>query len=89
MHIPSAVLPWLSPPPQESPLRLPVFTALLNLSSANDEPHILQVSHADVEEWLKEWEITPSEKRAFLEPLVDVFFGQDNCTFLCSFISTS
>ena len=34
---------------------------------------MLQVSRADVEKWLKEWEVTPTEKSAFLKTLVDVF----------------
>ncbi|KAF8263947.1 hypothetical protein EI94DRAFT_1772790 [Lactarius quietus] len=58
---------------RESSLRLPVYYALLDLASTNDELHVLQVSRADVEKWIKEWEITPSEKSAFLERLVDVF----------------
>jgi translation initiation factor 3 subunit M len=59
--------------PRESPLRLPVYSALLDLASTNDELHGLQVSRADVEKWIKEWEITPSEKSTFLERLVEVF----------------
>ena len=59
--------------PRDSPLHLPVYIALLDLSSPNDKLHISQVSRADVEKWLKGWEITPSEKSAFLEHLVDVF----------------
>lgn len=59
--------------PQQSSLRLPIYNALLDLASANDELLVLRVSRADVENWLKEWEVTPSEKSAFLERLVDVF----------------
>jgi translation initiation factor 3 subunit M len=59
--------------PRQSALRLPVYNALLDLASTNDEVHVLQVSRTDVEQWLKDWEITPSEKSAFLERLVDVF----------------
>ncbi|KAI0296093.1 hypothetical protein B0F90DRAFT_1811347 [Multifurca ochricompacta] len=38
-----------------------------------DELHVLQLSRADVEKWLKEWEITPEEKSTFLKTLVEVF----------------
>ncbi|KAH8989688.1 PCI-domain-containing protein [Lactarius akahatsu] len=59
--------------PRQSALRLPVYNALLDLASSNDELHVLQVSRTDVEQWIKEWEITPSEKSTFLERLVEVF----------------
>ncbi|KAH8988769.1 PCI-domain-containing protein [Lactarius hatsudake] len=59
--------------PRQSALRLPVYNALLDLASANDELHVLQVSRTDIEQWIKEWEITPSEKSTFLERLVEVF----------------
>ncbi|KAH9983835.1 PCI-domain-containing protein [Russula vinacea] len=66
--------------PRQSALRLPVYTALLELASSNDELHVLQVSRSDVEKWLKEWDITPSEKSAFLKTLVDVFSKADQQT---------
>ncbi|KAH9168178.1 PCI-domain-containing protein [Lactarius sanguifluus] len=59
--------------PRQSALRLPVYNALLDLASTHDELHVLQVSRTDVEQWIKEWEITPSEKSTFLERLVEVF----------------
>jgi len=59
--------------PRHSALRLPVYRTLLELASSNDELHVLQVSRSDVENWLKEWDITPTEKSAFLKTLVDVF----------------
>jgi hypothetical protein len=59
--------------PRQSTLRHPVYTALLKLASSNDELHVLQVSRSDVEKWLKEWDITPTEKSAFLKTLVDTF----------------
>lgn len=46
---------------------------LLELASSNDELQVLQVSRADVDKWLKEWDISPAEKSAFLKTLVDVF----------------
>jgi len=59
--------------PRHSALRLPVYKTLLELASSNDELNVLQVSRSDVEKWLKEWDITPTEKSAFLKTLVDVF----------------
>ncbi|KAF8462486.1 PCI-domain-containing protein [Russula ochroleuca] len=59
--------------PRQSALRFPVHTALLELASSNDELQMLQVSRSDVEKWLKEWDITPTEKSAFLKTLVAVF----------------
>ena len=59
--------------PRQSALRLPVIKTLLELASSNDGLHALQVSRSDAEKWLKEWDITPAEKSAFLKTLVDVF----------------
>ncbi|KAH9971432.1 PCI-domain-containing protein [Lactifluus volemus] len=59
--------------PRQSALRLPVYKALLDLASSNDELQALQVSRADVERWLQEWEISSAEKSAFLETLVVAF----------------
>lgn len=69
--------------PRESALRLPIYNALLDNASTNDELHVLQVSRTDVEKWLKEWEITPSEKSAFLERLVEVFSKAGQPYVLC------
>jgi translation initiation factor 3 subunit M len=44
---------------------------------------VLQVSRTNVEKWMKEWEITPSEKSAFLERLVDVFSKAGQPYVLC------
>ncbi len=68
---------------RQSALRLPVYNTLLDLASTNDELHELQVSHADIEKSLKEREITPSEKGAFLERLVDVFSKAGQPSVLC------
>ena len=59
--------------PRESALRPSVYKALFELASSNDELHVLQVSRAEVEKWLKEWDVTPAEKCAFLKTLVDGF----------------
>jgi translation initiation factor 3 subunit M len=34
---------------------------------------VLQVSRAEVEKWLKKWDIAPAEKSAFLKTLVNIF----------------
>lgn len=75
--------------PRHSALRLPVYKTLLELASSNDELHVLQVSRSDVENWLKEWDITPTEKSAFLKTLVDVFSkaGQPYVPFPSPFTS--
>ena len=46
---------------------------LLELTNSNDEVHVLQLSRADVDKWLNEWDVAPAEKSAFLKTLVDVF----------------
>jgi len=53
--------------PRQPALCLPVYNALLDFSSTNHVLHVLRVSHADVENWPKEWEVTPLEKSTFLE----------------------
>ncbi len=69
--MPSAVL--FNTLPRPSALRPLVYKVLLELASSNDELQVLQVSRADVDKWLKEWDISPAEKSAFLKTLVDVF----------------
>ncbi|KAI0265916.1 hypothetical protein BC834DRAFT_924157 [Gloeopeniophorella convolvens] len=59
--------------PRTSALRLPVYTTLVELASANDELHVLHVSRADVEKWLGEWAVPADTKAAFLQTLADVF----------------
>ena len=45
----------------------------MQLASANDELEQLQLSEAEVERWLTEWNISSEEKSAFLKLLVDAF----------------
>ena len=59
--------------PRSLSLRLPVYTSIIELASANDELEVLQLSQADTEKWLQEWDISSSEKSAFLKALVDAF----------------
>ena len=57
--------------PRISPLRVRVYNVLLETATANDELDVLQLSRADVENWLTEWDISPDEKSEFLERIVD------------------
>jgi translation initiation factor 3 subunit M len=50
-----------------------VYNTLLDLATSNDELEVLQLSRADVEKWLLEWEITPDEKSAFLKRIVTAY----------------
>ena len=64
--------------PRPSPLRLQVNRALVQLANANDELEQLQLSEAEVERWLTEWDVSPEEKSAYLKTLVDVFAESDD-----------
>ncbi|KXN92352.1 Eukaryotic translation initiation factor 3 subunit M [Leucoagaricus sp. SymC.cos] len=59
--------------PQTSPLRLSVYSVILQLASANDQLETLQLQRPTVEKWLTEWQISPEEKSRFLKSLVDAF----------------
>jgi translation initiation factor 3 subunit M len=59
--------------PRQSPLRLPVYTALLQIAVSNDELEVLGLTRADVEKWLNEWQISAEEKSAFMKSIVDAF----------------
>ncbi|TFY82705.1 hypothetical protein EWM64_g1301 [Hericium alpestre] len=59
--------------PRTSELRLSVYKTLLDLASSRDELDVLQLSREDVQKWLEEWAVSPSDKTAFLKTLVDVF----------------
>jgi len=56
--------------PRTSALRLPVYKILLGLADAKDELSVLQLSHASVERWLDEWDISTAEKREFIQSLI-------------------
>ncbi|KAF7294350.1 Eukaryotic translation initiation factor 3 subunit M [Mycena chlorophos] len=64
--------------PRKSPLRLTVYSALLDLAIANEELEALQLTRTDVEKWLGEWDISAEQKSAFLKTLADAYekFGQ-------------
>ncbi|KAG0702392.1 hypothetical protein DFH29DRAFT_921438 [Suillus ampliporus] len=59
--------------PRNSPLRLPIYTALLKVAAANGELETLRLSRKDVEQWLQEWNISSEERSQFLKSIVDAF----------------
>ncbi|KAJ6616235.1 PCI domain-containing protein [Mycena sp. CBHHK59/15] len=59
--------------PRKSPLRLSVYTTLLDLATSNDELDALQLSRLDVEKWLREWDISAEDKSAFLKSIADAY----------------
>lgn len=59
--------------PRKSPLRLAVYTNLLDLATANDGLDTLQLARIDVEKWLREWDISSEEKSTFLKTLADAY----------------
>ena len=63
--------------PRKSALRLPVYNALLQVATANDQLDLLGLSIEDVEKWLGEWAVTPEEKSAFLKSIVDAYDKSD------------
>ncbi|KAG5639667.1 hypothetical protein H0H81_005850 [Sphagnurus paluster] len=50
-----------------SPLRLLVYTALIQTTSANGDLDTLQITRTQIERWLSEWDISQSEKADFLK----------------------
>ncbi|KAJ6515439.1 PCI domain-containing protein [Mycena sanguinolenta] len=59
--------------PRKSPLRLAVYTSLLDLATANEDLAALQLSRVDVNKWLREWDISSEEKSKFLKTIVDAY----------------
>lgn len=59
--------------PRTSALRLPIYTALLQVAAANGELETLRLSRKDVEQWLQEWDISREERSQFLKSIVDAF----------------
>ena len=59
--------------PRQSPLRLPVYDALLRVASSNDNLEVLGLTQADVEKWLGEWKISSEDKSVFLKSIVDAY----------------
>ncbi|KAG1718160.1 uncharacterized protein EDB91DRAFT_1352529 [Suillus paluster] len=59
--------------PRNSALRLPIYTALLEVAAANGQLETLRLSRKDVEQWLQEWNISSEERTQFLKSIVDAF----------------
>ncbi|KAF7352413.1 Eukaryotic translation initiation factor 3 subunit M [Mycena venus] len=59
--------------PRKSPLRLTVYTTLLDLATGNEELDALQLARVDVEKWLREWDISSEEKSKFLKTIADAY----------------
>jgi translation initiation factor 3 subunit M len=59
--------------PRNSALRLPIYTALLQVAAANGELETLRLTRKDVEQWLQEWDISGEERSQFLRSIVDAF----------------
>ncbi|TFK55641.1 PCI-domain-containing protein [Heliocybe sulcata] len=59
--------------PRQSPRRLSVYRALLDIATTNDELEVLQISPGDVERWMQEWDVPAEEKSQFLKSISDAF----------------
>ncbi|KAL4247025.1 translation initiation factor 3 subunit M [Abortiporus biennis] len=59
--------------PRHSGLRFVVHKCLVEIASSNDELEQLQLTRADVDKWLSEWNISAEDKSAYLKTLVDVY----------------
>ncbi|KAF7302070.1 Eukaryotic translation initiation factor 3 subunit M [Mycena indigotica] len=59
--------------PRKSPLRLTVYSTLLELAIANEELDALQLTRTDVEKWLREWDVPGEQKSVFLKTLADAY----------------
>ncbi|KIK40666.1 hypothetical protein CY34DRAFT_806962 [Suillus luteus UH-Slu-Lm8-n1] len=69
--------------PRNSALRLPIYTALLQVAVTNGELETLRLSRKDVEQWLQEWDISSEERSQFLKSIVDAFIqsGQPEAAY--------
>ncbi|KAF8897764.1 hypothetical protein BD779DRAFT_1608279 [Infundibulicybe gibba] len=59
--------------PRSSPSRLTVYKTLLDIATTNDEVEVLQISRAEIEKWLSEWDISSEEKSAFFKSIADAY----------------
>lgn len=59
--------------PRQSSLRYAVYTTLLEVASANDELHVLGLSKEDVDQWLRDWDISEVQKSEFLKSIADAY----------------
>lgn len=59
--------------PRKSILRLTVFQNLLKIASENNDLEVLNLTPADVDRWLNEWEITTEQKSELLKSIADAY----------------
>ncbi|KAK1223316.1 hypothetical protein PQX77_013793 [Marasmius sp. AFHP31] len=63
--------------PRSSPLRLSIYRTLLDIATSNDQIDVLQLSRADVNTWLAEWDVSQEEKSAFTKSIADAYAKSD------------
>ncbi|KAL0059643.1 hypothetical protein AAF712_013608 [Marasmius tenuissimus] len=63
--------------PRSSPLRLSIYRTLLDIATSNDQIDALQLSRADVNTWLAEWDVSQEEKSAFTKSIADAYAKSD------------
>ncbi|GAW01027.1 pci domain-containing protein [Lentinula edodes] len=66
--------------PRNSSLRLSVYNTILQIAVADDSINALHLSRSDVEKWTNEWDISPEDKSAFLEGIVDAYAKSNQLT---------
>ncbi|CAK5263095.1 unnamed protein product [Mycena citricolor] len=59
--------------PRKSPLRLQVYTTILQLATSREELEALQLTRVDVERWLLEWDVSAEEKSSFLKLISEAY----------------
>ncbi|KAG2097941.1 uncharacterized protein F5147DRAFT_763305 [Suillus discolor] len=69
----SEVPRYLNATPRLSALCLPIHTTLSKVAANNGELETLRLSRRDVEQWLKEWNISVEECSQSLKSVVDAF----------------
>lgn len=50
-----------------------MYNTILQIAVADDSINALHLSRSDVEKWTNEWDISPEDKSAFLEGIVDAY----------------
>ncbi|KAJ3807992.1 PCI domain-containing protein [Lentinula aff. lateritia] len=66
--------------PRNSSLRLSVYNTILQIAVADDSINALHLSRSDVEKWTNEWDISPEDKSAFLENIVNAYAKSNQLT---------
>ncbi|KAG6891681.1 hypothetical protein C0992_010084 [Termitomyces sp. T32_za158] len=59
-----------------SSIRPLVYSALVQISSANGDLDALQITRKNIEKWLSEWHIAPIEKASFLKTISGAYEAQ-------------